>query len=240
MLAPCLRFSSSLSFAPLSPAKRSGSLPAFHHLFAIRIKRVKNNPFGRIDFVVVPEVQMAKSLRNGVQARGLRLLPQRIVGIRSIHDLPKQRERGVSRQIVFLQNRLEGTFLAVVPQFHRGDVKGRGLQLLRFAHHLLCRHKIKFRLRVHELSDQPGASHSIDLYVFTCDPFHLPSLQIRDISFVDSPDAPFRSMISLRPASAPQEYRAGGCSWSRLSQPMKTSTSWPSTTTPFSTTSPNS
>src|SRR5712692_2973072 len=90
----------------------------------------------------------------------------------ALHDLPKQHERRIPRQIVFLQNRLEGTFLAMMPQLYRGNVKWRSSQLLRLAHHLLRRHKMKFRRRVHKLSNQPGARHSIDLYMLTRDPLH--------------------------------------------------------------------
>src|SRR6266852_5212213 len=148
-------------------------LTALHHLFAVRVERIVNNPLGRIDFVVVLKIQPAKPFRDGVQPRALRLLPQSIVGIRAIHDLPKQQERRIARQIVFLQNRLEGTFLAMVAQLYRGNVKWRRPQLLRLAHHLLRRHEMKFRRRVHKLSNQPRARHSIDLYMFTRNPIHV-------------------------------------------------------------------
>src|SRR5467141_5138714 len=153
-------------------AKSPVWLSALHHLFAVFVERIVNNPLGRVDFMVALKIQAAKSFRNGVQPRALRLLPQSVVSIRAIDDLPKQHERRILRQIVFLQNRLEGAFLAVVAQFHGGDIKWRGSQPLCFAHHLLCRHKMKFRRRIHEFSNQPRARNAIHLHMFTCDPFH--------------------------------------------------------------------
>src|SRR5258708_29088007 len=129
-------------------------------------------------------------------------MAQRVVSARAIHDLSKQRERRIPRQFVFLQNRLERTFLAVVTQFHGWHIKGHCSEFLRLAHHLLRRNKMKFRLRVNNFSDRPGARHSIDLYMFTRNPLHTPSLPIRDMNFLDAPDAPIWGMIPTRPASA--------------------------------------
>src|SRR6266446_2137675 len=200
MLAPCA-FSASLGLPCFPSAKRSVRLSPFHHFFAVRIQRVVNNPLGRIDFVVAPEVQMAKTLRNGVQPGGLRLLPQGIIGVRAIHNFPKQHQRCITRQIIFLQNCLKRALLPMVSQLYSRYVKWHGPQLLRFAHHLLPQHKIKFRLRVHKFSDQPGARHSIDFYVFMRNPSHTPCLQIHDMNSLDAPDARSQSMISPRPAS---------------------------------------
>src|SRR5260370_1242496 len=61
---------------------------------------------------------------------------------------------------------------------------------------------MKFRLRVHKFSDQPGARHSIDLYMFTRNPLHAPSLHIRDMNLLEALDAPIWGMIPTRPASA--------------------------------------
>src|SRR5216684_293375 len=188
--------------ASLPSTESSVWLPALHHLLAIRAQRIVNNPLRCIDFVVVLKIQAAKPFRDGVQPRALRLLPQRVVGVRAIHDLAKQHQCRIPHQIVFLQNRLERTLLAVVTQLHCGNIKWDGPQFLRFAHHVLRRNKMKFRLRVHKFSDQPGARHSIDLYVFTRNPLHAPSLHIGDMNLLDAPDAPIWGMIPTRPASA--------------------------------------
>src|SRR6266852_3826332 len=187
--------------ASLPSAESSVWLSALHHLLAIRVQRIINNPLGCIDFVIVLKIQAAKPFRDGVQPSALRLLPQRVVGVRAIHDLAKQHQRRIRRQTVFLQNRLERTFLAVVTQFHGWHIKGHCSEFLRFAHHLLRWNKMKFRLRVHKFSDQPGARHSIDLYMFTRNPLHTPSLHIRDMNLLDAPDAPIWGMIPTRPAS---------------------------------------
>ena len=113
MLAPGLLFPASPGSIRASSAESPVRLSAIHHLFAVRVERLVNNPLGRIDFVVVPEIKMAKPFRDGLQPRALRLLPQRVIGIRAIHDLPEQHECRIPRQIVLLQNRLEGTFLAI-------------------------------------------------------------------------------------------------------------------------------
>jgi hypothetical protein len=54
---------------------------------AIRVKRVIDNPFGGIEFVVVFESQVSKSLSHSLESCGLGLIPQRIVCIRAIHNL---------------------------------------------------------------------------------------------------------------------------------------------------------
>src|SRR6266478_1685742 len=200
MLAPSLPLPALI--ASLPSTESSVWLPALHHLLAICVQRIVNNPLRCIDFVVVLKIQAAKPFRDGVQPRALRLLPQRVVGVRAIHDLAKQHQRRIPRQIVFLQNRLERTFFAMVAQFHGWDIKRHCSKFLRFAHHLLRRNKMKFRLRVHKFSDQPGARHAIDLYMFTRNPLHTPSLHIRDMNLLDAPDAPIWGMIPTRPASA--------------------------------------
>src|SRR5260370_3387732 len=124
MLAPSLPLPALI--ASLPSAESSIWLPALHPLLAIRVQRSVNNPLRCIDFVVVLKIQPAKPFRDGVQPRALRLLPQRVVGVRAIHDLAKQHQRWIRRQIVFLQNRLERTFLAVVTQLYRGHVKWSG------------------------------------------------------------------------------------------------------------------
>src|SRR2546428_10503332 len=126
MLASGFLFLASVRPVYVPSTKSPVWLPALHHFLAVRIQRIVNNPLGRIDFVVVLKIQAAKPFRDGIQPRAFRLLPQRVVSVRAIHNLSKQCECRVARQIVFLQNRLERTFLAVMPQFNRGNVKRRG------------------------------------------------------------------------------------------------------------------
>src|SRR5216683_6909969 len=157
----------------LASAKGALRLPALHHLCAVSIQRVVNNPLSRVDFVIVPEIQMAKSFGNGIQPGPFWLVPQRIVRIRAIHNFSKQHQGRITCQIVFLQNGLKRTFLSVVSKRHGGNIEWRRPQSLRLAHHLLGVDKIKFCRRVHKLPDHPGARHSIHFDVFTCNPFHV-------------------------------------------------------------------
>src|SRR5260370_1973899 len=125
MFAPRFLFPVSIVFILQVSAEGSIWLPALHHLLAVCVDRIVNNPLGRIDFVVILKIQTAKPFCDSDQPRALRLLPQRVVRIRAIHDLPEQRKCRISSQFVFLQYRLERAFLAVVAQFHCGDVKQR-------------------------------------------------------------------------------------------------------------------
>src|SRR5713226_449127 len=90
MPAPGLLFPVSPGSICAPSAESPIRLTALHHLFAVRVERIVNNPLGRVNFVVVLKIQPAKPFRDGVQPRALRLLPQRVVRIRAIHDLPKQ------------------------------------------------------------------------------------------------------------------------------------------------------
>src|SRR4029077_19050732 len=80
--------------------KSSARLAAFHHLPAIGVKRVINNPLGRIDFMVVAEVQLSKSLGDRIQSSSLGLMPQRVVRVGAVYDFSQQPQRRVCRQIV--------------------------------------------------------------------------------------------------------------------------------------------
>src|SRR5260370_21907781 len=89
MLASGLLFSASSGSICVPSAKSSVRLSAPHHLFAVRIERIVNYPLSRVDFVVAQIIQLAKPFLDGVQPRALRLLPQSVVRVRAIHDLPK-------------------------------------------------------------------------------------------------------------------------------------------------------
>src|SRR5258708_10427252 len=88
MLAPGLLFPASPGSIRVSSAESPVRLPPLYHLFAVGVERIVNNPLGRIDFVVVPEIKMAKPFRDALQPRALRLLPHRLIVILPIHNLP--------------------------------------------------------------------------------------------------------------------------------------------------------
>jgi hypothetical protein len=47
----------------------------FHHLLAIRVQRLIDDPLCRIDFVIVAKSQMPKSLGDRLQSSSLGLMP---------------------------------------------------------------------------------------------------------------------------------------------------------------------
>src|SRR5882724_8713063 len=66
MLTPGLSFPALLDSNFGSSAERPVWLSALYHFFAVFVERIVNNPLGRVDFVVVLKIQVAKSFRNGV------------------------------------------------------------------------------------------------------------------------------------------------------------------------------
>ena len=98
-------------------------LAALYHLAAIRIKRVVDDPFRGILFVVVLEAEMPKALGDGFEARSLRLVIQGVVGVGAVDDPPEQYQRGIAGQLVLFQDRFERTFLAVMAKLDVSNVE---------------------------------------------------------------------------------------------------------------------
>src|SRR6266702_7759681 len=61
-----------------------------HHFLAIGVEGVIDDPLGGVVFMVIPETEMTESLSDGLQSGPLGLVPERVVGIRAIHDLAEQ------------------------------------------------------------------------------------------------------------------------------------------------------
>src|SRR5260221_14514031 len=122
--------------------------------------------------MVVLEAQVPKAFSNSFKSCAFGLIPERIVGISSINNFTKQYQCGVASKIVFFQYRFERTLFAVVSQFHAFDVEWGGADPLGFVGDFVGRHKVKFSMFVHELSDQPRTSHAIHFYSFSGNPFH--------------------------------------------------------------------
>src|SRR6266852_445935 len=180
IFAPVFAAPASFGSFKAASTKRSVWLSPPHHLLTVRIECVIHNPLRGVDIMIILESQVTKSLGDRVQPSSLRLLPQRVVRIRPIHDLPQEHQRRISRQFVFLQDCFERTFFPVMSKFHFRHIKRRRLQSPRLAHHLLRGHKVKLRLSVHKFLDQPGACHPVHLYAFPCNPFHDLSLQFSE------------------------------------------------------------
>src|SRR5215469_6978406 len=100
------------------------------------------------------------------------LVIKRIVGVGSVDDLAEQNQGGIAGQLVFLQDRLERAFLAVVAEFHVFHVVRNCIKAFGFVHHFVGRHKDEIGFLVDEFPDEPWTGYTIDLDVFAGDPFH--------------------------------------------------------------------
>jgi hypothetical protein len=78
-----------------------------HHLPAVSVKRVVDDPLGGIERMIVLEAEMPEAFRDGFKARRFGLLIEAIVGVGTVDDLAQQHERGVIAQLVLFQDRLE-------------------------------------------------------------------------------------------------------------------------------------
>src|SRR4051794_34901150 len=57
------------------------------HLFAVRIEGVVHDPLGCNQLMIVLVAEMAKALRNGIQAGSFGLVPECVVGVGPVDDL---------------------------------------------------------------------------------------------------------------------------------------------------------
>src|SRR5216683_5132770 len=124
-----------------------------HHLPAVSVERVIDDPLGGILFVVVLETQVAEPLGNRLQPFSLRLAPERVVGIRAVDDLAEQDQGRVTRQSILLENGLKRAFLAVVSQFYRFHVIGNGSLSFSYLHHLVSGDEQELCVLVHKFLD---------------------------------------------------------------------------------------
>src|SRR6266536_4532077 len=143
-----------------------------HHCLTIGVECVIDNAFGGVLLMVILETKMAETLGDGLQSWTLGLVPERIVGIRTVDDLAQQHQRRISRQVVLLEDSLKRTLFAVMAQFHIFHIIGRGPFALCHLHHLVGWHKQELGILVHKLFDQPGAGHAVYLDMLTGNPFH--------------------------------------------------------------------
>jgi len=74
-----------------------------HHLPAVSVKRVVDDPLGGIHRVIVLEAQMAETFRDRFEARRFGLLIERIVGVGTVDDLASSTSAGSSRSLYFFK-----------------------------------------------------------------------------------------------------------------------------------------
>jgi hypothetical protein len=118
----------------------AGRFAALHHLAAILVECVVDDPLGGIERMIILVAEMPEALGDGLKARPFGLMIERVVGIRAVHDPAKQHERRISRELLLLQDRLERAFLSVVAQLDVLDVIRNGVEPLGFRHHLVRGH----------------------------------------------------------------------------------------------------
>src|SRR5713101_5794618 len=58
-----------------------------HHFLTIGVERIIHDPLGGVLFVIILEAQVAEALGDRLQSRSLGLVPERVVGIRTVDDL---------------------------------------------------------------------------------------------------------------------------------------------------------
>src|SRR5258705_5576307 len=75
-------------------------LAALYHLAAIRIERVVDDPLRRILCMVVLEAEMPEAFGDSFEARSLRLIVKRVIGVGAVDDPPQQYQRGIAGQLV--------------------------------------------------------------------------------------------------------------------------------------------
>src|SRR5260370_31509486 len=98
----------------LSAHKVAVRLAALHHLAAIRIERVVDDPLRRILCMVVLEAEMPEAFGDSFDARSLRLMVQRIIGVGTVDDPPKQYQRGLAAHLVLFQASFKRPFRALM------------------------------------------------------------------------------------------------------------------------------
>jgi hypothetical protein len=67
-----------------------------HHLAAIRVERIVDDPLGGIKRVVIPVAEMPEAFGHCLETRSLGLMVERVVGIGAVDD-PAQPARGQDR-----------------------------------------------------------------------------------------------------------------------------------------------
>src|SRR6266436_4090537 len=157
-----------------------------HHFLTIGIEGVVDDPLGGVLLVVVLETEVAEALSDGLQSRSLGLVPERIIGIRAIHNLAEQDESRVTSEVVLLEDGLKRTLLAVMAQFHIFHVIGDRPFAFCHLQHLVGWHKEKLSIFVHKFFNQPGAGHTVYLDVFTSNPLHCMVLLLVASTCIDS------------------------------------------------------
>src|SRR3954466_1622674 len=98
---------------------------------------------------------------------------------------------------MLLQDSVERTLFAVVPEFDIRYVVRDCSFLIGNRYDLMGGHEQELSLRVHELFDEPWAGNSIHLDPFSCNPFHVSPRSGEDQPFSDARNRRFASVQSM-------------------------------------------
>jgi len=74
-----------------------------HHLSAVSVQRIIDDPLCCIDFVIVFVAEMTKAFGNRLQTWPFRLIIKRIVRVRAIHDFSEKDEGRIIRKAMFFR-----------------------------------------------------------------------------------------------------------------------------------------
>src|SRR5262249_32399066 len=89
-------------------------LSRLHHLFAISIEHIVDDPLGRVYFVIVFVAEVPEAFGNCLKSGPFRLIIERVVGIRGIDDFSEKDYRGIIHKLVPLQDGLKRALFAVM------------------------------------------------------------------------------------------------------------------------------
>src|SRR5262249_5609230 len=76
-------------------------LAPLHHLLAVGIEGVVDNPLGGVQGMVVLVTEVTEAFGDGFKPWSFGLMIECVVGVGAIDDLAKENERGVPHQLVF-------------------------------------------------------------------------------------------------------------------------------------------
>jgi hypothetical protein len=124
-------------------------------------------------FVPVKAAQVLSPILAVISAGAFGLTVKGVVRIGPIDDPAQQNQCRIAGQVVFLKNRLKGTFFRLMPKLHVGYIKRDAPFPGGFTDDLVGGNEEKFCLPVDEFFDQPGTGDPVNHYAFASNPFHM-------------------------------------------------------------------
>src|SRR5262245_48057269 len=107
-----------------SSSERTVRFAAPDHLLTVGVEGIVDDPLGGDALVVVLDPEVTEPLGDGIESRRLGLVPQGVVGVGPVDDLRQKDQGGVAPEAVLLDDGVERTLFAVVPEFDIRNVEG--------------------------------------------------------------------------------------------------------------------